>query len=79
MKKLARWVAIGAGFALVSLASSARAEPTITLHETIVYGDGARRPLVVVEVPRVPATVAANQAHQSMMQRIEASVHVAPF
>ena len=74
MKKLA----LLAGFALVSLASSARADNTITLHDYIVYGR-APRPLVVVEMPKVPATVAANQAHQSMMQRIEASVHAAPF
>ena len=75
MKKLAPLFA----FAIVALASSARADDkTIKLNDYIVYGRAAR-PMVVTEVTKLPMTSTVSELKQPLVQRVEQAVHSNPF
>ena len=75
MKKLAPLFA----FAVVALASTARAEDkTITLKDYVVYGRAAR-PMVVTETNKVRVTTTVTELKQPFVQRVEQAVHSNPF
>ena len=79
MKKLAPLFA----FALVALASSARADDkTITLRDYIVYGRVAR-PMAVTEVTKlanhVSGQTTVSELKQPFVQRVEQAVQSNPF
>jgi hypothetical protein len=75
MKKLAPLFA----FALVALASSARADDkTITLRDYIVYGRAAR-PMAVTEVTKLPMQTTVSELKQPFVQRVEQAVQSNPF
>ena len=74
-----RKLALLAAFALVSIASSARADDkTITLQDYIVYGRAAR-PMAVTEVTKLPMQTTVSDLKQPFVQRVEQAVQSKPF
>jgi hypothetical protein len=74
-----RKLAFFAAFALVSIASSARADDkVIVLKDYIVYGR-APRPMAVAEVTKLPVQTTVSELKQPLVQRVEQAVHSNPF
>jgi hypothetical protein len=70
-----------AALALVTLASSARAEDTsktIVLKDYVVYGRAAR-PMAVTEVTKLPMQTTVSDLRQPFVQRVELAVQSKPF